>query len=69
MVLVTPKEFEFKEKVTYNSIEDIVHYDLFEFKAKKLQESYELINRIESGKLGILTYSKYLAKSILDRLL
>ncbi len=60
MVVVTHKDYVFKNPLPYNTLEDVIHKEMFDFRLKQFEDELEIVR---GGKLPVTTYIKYLLKS------
>ena len=58
MILIAPKGFVFNEKVEYNPLRNVVHYEFFAEKIKQLDD-------LVYGRSSKSTYLKYFVKSLI----
>jgi SAM-dependent methyltransferase len=61
MVVATPKDFMFQKEFIHNTLEDVIHKDMFQFRLNQLDAEISLFR---SGKLPFSSYVKYLLTSI-----
>jgi SAM-dependent methyltransferase len=64
MVVVTHKDYVFNSNVSYNTLTDVVHKEMFLFRTNQLNQEIE---NIRSGKLPFTTYVKYLLQAIFSK--
>ena len=60
MVVVTHKDYVFKNPLPYNTLEDVIHKEMFDFRLKQFEDE---LKNVREGKLPVSTYIKYLLKS------
>jgi SAM-dependent methyltransferase len=61
MVVAVPKAYTFQKEFIHNTLENIIHKDMFQFRINQLDAE---INLFRSGKLPFSSYVKYLLTSI-----
>lgn len=58
MVIFAPKGFEFKTEVSQNQLKNVIHYDLYSEKTKKVDDVF-------NGELSVSSYFKLVLKSLI----
>lgn len=61
MVVVAHKDYVFEKSMQYNTLEDVVHKEMFAFRINQLNQELEAVR---SGKLPFTTYVKYLLAAV-----
>jgi SAM-dependent methyltransferase len=64
MVLVAPKGYRFRKEFQYNTLEDVIHKDMFQFRMDQMEQE---IVEFRNGQLPVFTYFKYLLNGIFTR--